>query len=257
MPTGVEALGFPEELLISISRGTIAGASPIIKFGRNESIDTANDEDIWDGGGDYIFPTAARIHDLASTDANDADGDAGANTLQVEGLDANYIEISEVVEMNGVANVPTVNSYLRINRMFVLTAGATGWNEGVITATAQTDGTVSAQITPGQIGNNQTQQAIYTVPADKSGCILDIWGSVNKKNAAAAEVSLRFRPLGGVFRNRHPIGIHTTGSSYVQHFFPLPLLVDEKTDLIMRGGTGTNDTDLSAGFDLILLANGV
>ena len=66
---------------IEIARGHIAGVSQYSKFGRNTIIASGVTADLWDGGhtvasgGDsllWIPPTAARIHDLASSDAADA-----------------------------------------------------------------------------------------------------------------------------------------------------------------------------------------
>ena len=65
--------------------------------GNNPSIEIAAEEDVWNNGGDYIFPAAAETLDIVSSDADD-DGDGngtGAQTVRITGLDADYKEITE------------------------------------------------------------------------------------------------------------------------------------------------------------------
>jgi len=134
------------------------------KFGSNPDIDTAAEESIWANGGLYVWPTAARIHDIVSDSTDDAAAGTGARTVFIEGIGADGKEQTETVTLNGTTDVPTTKTWLAINRMVVLTAGTGGKNAGVITATAQTDSTVSANIA---IGINQTQLACFMVPNDK------------------------------------------------------------------------------------------
>ena len=59
--------------LIQVARGHVPGHSPLVKFGDNPSIDAAEGfVTVWDGGGVYVPPSAARIHNIASTSAEDA-----------------------------------------------------------------------------------------------------------------------------------------------------------------------------------------
>ena len=143
----------------------ISGSSPVrtgaLTSGRNADIDVGT-EDIWTQGGTWGAPTAARTHDIVSTDANDTAAGTGARTVQVTGLSAAGVSQSEAIAMNGVANVPTVSTYLFITSLTVLTAGSGGQNAGVITATAQVDTTVSSAIA---VGENASQMCIFRVPA--------------------------------------------------------------------------------------------
>lgn len=71
---GVEYPVIPiDDFWLRLARGEIPGYSFINKFGENPDIDTGSGfEDIWDAGGTYVPPTQARLHDVASTSANDA-----------------------------------------------------------------------------------------------------------------------------------------------------------------------------------------
>jgi len=72
----------PDVLLTS---GNIRGVTPVTKFGRNPAVGTT-EEDIWSGGGTWVAPTEARIHQISSTSSNDTAGGSGTRTLLVRGL---------------------------------------------------------------------------------------------------------------------------------------------------------------------------
>ena len=106
---------------------------------------------------------------VASTDTNDTSAGTGARTLNMSGLDDNYNTISEVIILNGQTEVLTASSsWMRINKIFILTAGSGGNNAGDIYFGAvgdftlgmpQTD-TYGAVIT----GFNNSSIGIFTVP---------------------------------------------------------------------------------------------
>lgn len=71
----------PSSFSLELARGNIEGHSVIEKFGENPDIDTASGfETIWDGGGVYVPPTTARLHDVASDDVNDVGTVASSGT---------------------------------------------------------------------------------------------------------------------------------------------------------------------------------
>ena len=56
---------------LEIAKGNVANHSAINKFGENPDIDTGSTDTIWDGGGVYVPPTVARVHNVASSLAGD------------------------------------------------------------------------------------------------------------------------------------------------------------------------------------------
>ena len=94
---------------LAVSSGEIEGAKIVSKFGENPAVGTS-EETIWDAGGVYDYLTTASQLDVTSTDADDTDGGNGARTVVLEGLDANYNEITETVTMDGLTIVQTTNS---------------------------------------------------------------------------------------------------------------------------------------------------
>jgi len=248
----------PNDFYTAVAKGDIPGHSMVHKFGRNTLIDTATDpEDVWDGGGIWVAPTAARTHDIASGNGADAAAGLGAQTIRVEGLDSAGVLQGEDITMNGVTNVPTASTYTMIHRMYVLTVGATGTNVGVITATAQTDATVTAQISIG--GFNQTLMAIYRIPSDKTGYLMCFWGSVNGGNAGGADVNLVLEAdnsADGLYRVQFTTGLNSDGTSHFEHVYRAPVKYDASQTLKMNvEQVSANNADVSAGFDILLVDN--
>jgi hypothetical protein len=242
-----------EPFYLQVQRGKLVGYSSISMFGRNADIDTAQDEDVWDGGGDYIFLASAETHTIQSDDSADTSTGSGARSIVIEGLDGNYNELSASVTMSGTGSVLTTASFLRVHRMFVNGAGACGFNAGSISAFANSSSVITSIISA---CNNQSMQAIFTVPASKTGYILVYYFDINKKVVTgAADVDLLIRPPGQVFQVKHHAAGNAAGTSHFEHVFGVPFVVDEKSDLRMRAGVTVNSTDVTAGFDMILINN--
>lgn len=236
------------------------------KFGESTNVDSGVSTDVWDRANAthdqpvWVAPTAARIHDIVSTSAAD-DGDpvgTGAHTVQIYGLDSSWNLQNESITLNGVGNVPTANTYIRIFRIEVTAAGSGLTNAGYITATAQTDTTVTAQVNPGQ---GQSQMAIYTVPNGYTVFLTNLWANLNKAGGANnnCEIDLHIRVGADVatalFLHRHHTGLITNSDSFTQHqFYPhLPIL--EKSDIKIVATGGDNNLDVSAGFGMFLGQN--
>jgi hypothetical protein len=197
---------------------------------------------------------------VTSTDTDDTDTTgAGARTVTIEGLDANYAEITETVDMNGQtadAGSTTTASFLRVNRMYVATAGATGVNEGVIYASTgdQTVGvpdvasTIRARI---DTNAGQTLQAFYTVPAGKTLYLYQIWAS-SAATTASAQIDFLTSEDGGPWRTRNRFACQQ-GSVIAPYNFPLA--INEKTDIEMQATSSVGDIDVSGSFEFILVDN--
>ena len=257
----------PKSHALESSAGNIPGQAVVTKFGRNPDTDTAASvtavnigRSIWDGGiagaVNWLPPTTARTHQIASTSANDDnDGggtNAGAQTVRVFGLDSAFALQQEDITLNGTTNVPTGSTYTMIYRMEVLTTGATGWNEGTITATADTDTTVTAQIT---IGNNQTLMAIYQIPAGKKGFMDRYFASLHKSGGATkfADIFLMSMKDGGPWRVRDSTDVGSDANMYVERPFEFKKSFEAKELIQIVANPSADAQDISAGFDLTLV----
>lgn len=239
---------------LEIAKGNVSGSSLITKFGHNVDIDTGAAEDIWNQGGLYVAPTTARVHNITSTSVNDTSAGTGMRTVLIRGVNGSYVATSETITMNGTSNVATVNSYLHIHLMQSQTAGTSGVNEGTITATAQTDATVTCSMV---IGQGQSESAIYLVPTGYTAYIMKLRARMNNSTAnSAATVNLYTIPFGLSLQLKTSIGLNNTGSSFVELDYSnsAPFIVPEKSFIKIRCESVTNNnTDVQGEYDLILV----
>ena len=101
----------------------------------------------------YVFPSAAQIMQVKSTDAADT------MNLLIQGLDANYDRISETVTLAGTSVVSTTKEFLRINGAIILA----GTNAGTIDIGDDLAGTPTYYkgIRP---GDGRCQDSFSTIP---------------------------------------------------------------------------------------------
>lgn len=239
---------------LCIARGYSSIITPVHKFGRQPNNDTAGD-DIWDESGTWAAPTQARLHYVYSSERSDSASGAGARTVQVYGLDANYLETNEIVTLDATATVTTSFSYTMIHRMVVRSAGDSENNVGKIKATAKTDGTTTAAIS---IGNNQTLAAVYQIPANKTGYLKSFGGSIGKAGGSGkyADFRLLLKPFGEVFQVKRHWAVGTNGTSMGDFKYVTPLEVSAKSILKIDSVPSADSSDVSGWFELVLITQG-
>jgi hypothetical protein len=248
-----------------LAKGNIAGHKAENKFGRTTNADTDVLTDVWDGANPtdddsiWIAPTQARIHAIASTSSSDSIGGVGARTLILYGL-TNWTtkETTEVVNLDGVSGPNTSLSYVIIHRMEVLTKGATNVNVGKITATAQTDNTVTAMI---DTGNGQTLMAIYGIPSVQDLYMTQFYVSILSAAGAAnilLDCSIDYNPEPQTeltnFLTKHTTGKMSTGTSDGNPHIFYPFKKYSGPGILkLQVVSGANNVDVSGGFDFILV----
>ena len=198
-----------------IAEGNVPGHFSINKFGHNGTV-AGTLETIWSNSTLYSYMTSADQLEILSS--NDEDGgagtDTGALTMDILGLDANYNETKERIVLNGTSVVTSTNSFLRVYRTVVRTAGSTGWNIGTITIRDADTNTTRATIEPFK---NQTLMAMFTVPAGSRGFITGWYGGTTLNKAT--EIELYIRPLGEVFQVKR--NLHIVQNAFGEKFdFP-------------------------------------
>lgn len=156
-----------------ITSGRVAGVTRIFAGGHTPTPTT--NSDVWEGAGLYPFQTSATKLEILSASANDAAAGTGAQTFTLQGLDANFNPISEVLTMNGVTPVQTVKSYLRVNSLMIGSAGSGGTNAGDVTLRVTGAGATQA-IARALYG--YAKSAVYTVPTGFTLFVTDLLFSV-------------------------------------------------------------------------------
>lgn len=239
---------------IEIANGNVTGVKSLFKFGFNSDVN-GTEETIWDRGGLYVYPSVATIMKVSSSSANDTALGTGARTIVVSGLDTNYNETEETVTLNGQTAVNTVNSYIRVNRAYVVTAGSGGTAAGDIyvgtgTVTAGVPATVYAKIT---LGQNQTLMAVWTVPAGYTAYLLK--GNIGSGTANTNQylvARLIQRPYNSVFRTAAKVTFQT---GEIAFNFEMPVPISEKTDIEARAYSSGSNNLVFADFFIVYVAN--
>ena len=233
---------------LNVSRGKVRGAFHVIKFGTNDDVDGSL-ETIWDAGGLYTYLTTAAAVTVTSTDTDDSASGTGARTITVEGLDANYNQVSETLTVGGGAGT---TEFLRVFRAFVATSGSTGSNEGTISISsgATTLAQIRAVGSPTASGLGQTFMSLYTVPAGYTGYIFD-W-NVSTAKADGDVFLLKRLANDGAWRAQDTIH---TNSNDVERTYKFPLKIEEKADIEVRALSPTNNMKCAATFCILLVQN--
>lgn len=242
-----------QERFLAIAKGEVTGHTLMLKFGRNTDVDTGAAEDVWEGGGLYTFDTTAQSLEIISSAAADdgSPGGTGARTITVRGLDANYAEQVETVTLNGTTAVALSGTWLRVHRCQVATAGSSEANEG--TLTVRLAGAGASRLVVGPL-NGQTLMAVYTIPAGKTGYVVQYYISGNASpTAPTMDVSLWTRSSGGVRNLKHQQAL--TAGQEMRYVFGSPFQITEKTDVWLRAQSSVNNSDVCGGFDIVLVAN--
>jgi len=248
---------YTPHFMYDVARGKYPQIRSVSKFGHNLDVDTGTvPETVWSQGGLWVPPTAARIHNVVSSDAADDAAGTGAQTVKVQGLDASWAEQNETLDMDGTTIVPTVNEYRRIFRIQVVTAGSGQTNAGLITATAVTDGTITAAV---PIALGSTFMAVWTVPAQRTCALMSIWASINRQTvAASAMAEFDLRIMSGLDTDTpaalvsQQIGLAVDGVGAVNWPFTLPKCIEGPADIEIRARfVSDNNTVVNAGFDAI------
>lgn len=254
--SSISRVGTSEPFDLQVSREQIAYHETQFKFGFNPDIDDSL-ETIWAEGGLYSYLSAASVLKISSSSTDDASASTGARTITISGLDANYDEISESVTLNGQTAVNTTQSFLRVFRMIVNTAGSGNQNAGVIYAGT---GTVTSGVPANKygtiaVGDNQTLMCFWTVPRGYTAYLYQVDISMNTEVANKyGTVSLVARPEGGVFNVKDKFAL---SQDIIHQEFKHPIKFAEKTDLEVRAIASSSNADLavSAGLDIVYIQN--
>jgi hypothetical protein len=255
------------DVALEIAKGNIVGHSCVNKFGHaHDGIQLNTPTDIWDRADSsdtqniWVAPLQARTHTISSDSSND-DGPSGvgARNIRIFGLtDWESKEVSEDIVMDGAGTNAQVtsNAYVIIHRMFVVQSGGTDINTGTITATATTDGTVTAQINPLR---GQTEMAIYGLPSIQTAYMTSYYASSAETANFVMDLSLLVNrdPVAQLtdFLTKGSMTLSNSGPSYFQHYYNPYFGIPGPAIIKMQATSSFDNTDATGGFDLILTDN--
>lgn len=245
---------FPrKDFYLEIAKGNVPKHIDYGFFGINEDIDVATyPQDIWSSGGIFTPPTTYRIHDIVSVSANDTAAGTGARTLRIYGVVSNGLA-DEIITLNGVTPVSTVNLYSDIYRMVIFTSGSGLTNAGIITATSATDGTVTAAIHVN--GYNASRKGIRLIPPGYKGYIHDWQTSMTQSIATNSAINyLITKTSTGLWISRSVQTLFNSGASSlkIEYKTPLLLLAGEWVK-VQCANVSANNTTIQCNVNLTLV----
>lgn len=226
-----------------IARLNIAEATTVNLFGYNPSVNaTPGYETLWNFGGKYPINESAGVMSVSSS----ASGDSSLRVL-VDGVDADYEPISEIVTLNAIdATTPVITNaeFLRINQCVTLDGENTG-NISIIKS-ATTYGYIA-------IGEGNTQACQYTVPA---GYSLYVFRITLNSATTNGQKYIRFRNLtkteaGSVIRTSRA----TFAVSEVSYNRQIPFRINEKTYFEFEAQSSSSDNEVAIFIECVLLKN--
>ena len=227
-------IGSPHAQL-ELAHRRLDDAQQVQLFGFNRTIETAY-ETVWNnGGGLYTFPTEALTMSCVSSSASDT------MSILIQGLDANYAAIDDVVTLTGTTPVSTNIQFFRINTVVILS----GNNVGNISLT--NGGTTYAYI---EAAHGTEQAIIYTTPARQSLYVFTAQftsGTVNPNKYITSR---------GVTRSSTGRIIRFWESTFQQDVsfdLAVPFRVPPKTDFTIEAKSSSGTNELSIYIGAVLL----
>lgn len=232
-----------ESLELNIARGLVKGTSHVHKFGAVPSLSISNTATIWDKG-DTLYPWSA--YSSANVAVVAAASGENGKEITISGLDADYNVASETVTITGGA-ATTNTEFIRVNRAFIVSGADNTANVNI-----SVNGTQVARILE---DFSQTLMSVYTVPANHTGYLMQ--GIASIEYGGDASINMHVRYFGqDAFRIGHSGEVAGTGMPY-NYNFAVPIAIPEKSDIDIRATVRSNNSRVTAAFDIILIENGL
>lgn len=244
-----------EPFELQVARGQIQGHRNVTVFGFNPDVDTTQ-VSVWPLPSLITFPSSAIQMTVSSSSANDTSAGTGARTIVVQGLDADYNEVTETVTLNGQTAVTMTASLLRVNYAYVATAGSANSAAGDIyigtgLVTAGVPATVYDII---KLDYNNTTTGSYTVPAGYTAYMSQgLFSTGQATGSTKVEGRLLTRGTNNI---RMTAAITTINNGVANYVFEYPLAIPEKTTVEATAIGGANNNAVSSMFIFVLIKQG-
>lgn len=225
-----------EDTFLNAARGLIKDADTRNVFGKalgTSSVVTTEYRVPWELAADYVFPSAELTMSVVSSSASDT-----AVTILISGLDANFLEVSTTVVVNGTTPVVvTAQDFFRINDVIVVSGNPVG------DITVSNGGVTYAKVLA---GTGRNQAAIFTVPAGHCFYLYRIDAFATDSNGGKAAFFRNF-----VRNNKTSVEFRVAETQFfenmnIQRRFPFKY--DEKSDikLQLKSSSGSIDGSIFA-----------
>lgn len=230
---GIFAQPFLQQDLIENNAFPQIGRTRGFFFGLRTGIDNTK-VDLWEGPtARYVFPSAPMQMQIVSTSANDTAAGTGVRTVTIDYLDANYIQQTLTLTLNGTTPVLTTpTDIFRVNYFHAVTVGSIGNAVGSISLQS-VGGAVTYDIITAS--NNISFTGIFTVPANAVMGYISHWqyssGSAAGSHFTKITIEAtchRGELLPGVFITQDFAGSLNNGDNVN---YPTPIKIPPLTDI--------------------------
>jgi hypothetical protein len=251
------------DFVLKVSEGEVPGHSFERKFGKVDDLASGVPTDIWEYGvnsGSEVYQWSPK--DVADIDTISSSNSGDAQNTYIKGLDGDGIQVEQFAILDGQNKVALTTPLNRINRISnvsgipysgdVYVYVDTAISGGIPTDKSQLRGYVSAV-------EGGTLQSFYTTPAGHRAFNYWIEASLAKGGGATAvgiNMKPRVRPYGGVFVTVNEFNLVSTGSSYINPQFAVPLVFPARADFVPVATSTANGVGASFGFGIILIEDG-
>lgn len=181
---GAIGIPFVMDYQNAIARSLVPGAYPLNSFGERTSTVAETNFPVWPDGVFNIPAVAGVQMSFVSTSAADSSAGANIRTMELHYLDANLLEKTETIILNGLTPVLTIATNIRFIQCLHVATFGTNYNAaGIITASNA--GIIYSQIA---IGESRCTSSFRMVPAGKKLYIDGLIGSSISGTAAARTI---------------------------------------------------------------------
>jgi hypothetical protein len=205
-------------------------------------------EDVYPGATvPYVHPSAAATTTIVSDSGDDDVAGTGALTVLVEGTGDSHEFLSEIATMTGAVAVTLSNSYRRINKIQVLTAGSGLENAGIITV-------LHGAVVIGHLGAgfNKSQMGIFTPYANITRWQIRGWHTgVSNSVVGGANFVLWTRKSGELWEPVMSSDLHGTFAPYQHINFSVPIDLVPGEDIKTICTTTAASSAVTVGYDMV------
>ena len=226
---------------MQIAQGLIAGHTTESISGYNPS--TSAGDAVWSAGTAYPWSSLVTAQTLYLKSSTNNATDRSMPIL-IDGLDANYVEQTEIVTLDAADSRTVVTSTKQFLRIHSIMCNGTETNVGDITTHVTSGtGTIVSKLSAGR---GREMAGVYTVPAGYTGYLF----KGDASSTAATVVNFMGRYFGKAFMVLHVAIVDN--STYI-YDFPFPMVLPEKTDMYTTIQAGSGKTAIN--YEILIVAN--
>lgn len=235
------------EILESYGHNVRISRKSLHKFGRNEVVGTTEDDINYNGIEPVHSSTNSITHFSSSSPADN-------QTLRVEGMTISGNVLTFVVEnitLNGQTKTALTTPLARVTRIANVATPSTAtagdvyvYEDGAVTGGIPDDLNTVGNVMPAS--DQSTLFAGTSIAGSNYFICTGLYAFVNKKTAASADIKLKIKPVGGVYRAVSS-GSISNGAGLIGKYDPY-FIIPPNHDIDIVATASVSGVDITAGF---------